>query len=366
MSRIWYRRLIRIGVLIGIGVILLIPYPFSVGGEFRLTPIHQLGIRAQVAGEIESVLVEEGQWVEKDQPLAFLVGREQKKKVEEIEAALDERNARLKLLKEGAKPEEIAKAKQEVNTAAKSLEFSILQADRYEEMFKDKAVSEKDYENILKQRDLDQERLELAKRNLELVESGARDEEIEALEAEIRLLEVNLTHAKKDLQLTTLVSTASGRIITPYLSQTVGHYLSVGDLFAVVEDANTLLAEIEVPEEDITEVKVGARVKLKMWAYPNKSFYGDVITIAPVAYEKSIGRIERTLTEREWRLEREETLREKGKVVRVVVNLSNNDRLLKTDMTGYAKIKCKPRPVVIAFTRWFVRFFLIEIWSWIP
>jgi hypothetical protein len=233
-------------------------------------------------------------------------------------------------------------------------------------MFKDKAVSEKDYENILKQRDLDQERLELAKRNLELVESGARDEEIEALEAEIRLLEVNFTHAKKDLQLTTLVSTASGRIITPHLSQTVGHYLSVGDLFAVVEDANTLLAEIEVPEEDITEVKVGARVKLKMWAYPNKSFYGDVITIAPVAYEKSIGRIERTLTEREWRLEREETLREKGKVVRVVVNLSNNDRLLKTDMTGYAKIKCKPRPVGIAFTRWFVRFFLIEIWSWIP
>ncbi|UCF83503.1 MAG: biotin/lipoyl-binding protein [Desulfobacteraceae bacterium] len=244
MSRIWYRRLIRIGVLIGIGLILLIPYPFSVGGEFRLTPIHQLGIRAQVAGEIESVLVEEGQWVEKDQPLAFLLGREQKKKVEEIEAALDERNARLKLLKEGAKPEEIAKAKQEVNTAAKSLEFSILQADRYEEMFKDKAVSEKDYENILKQRDLDQERLELAKRNLELVESGARDEEIEALEAEIRLLEVNLTHAKKDLQLTTLVSTASGRIITPYLSQTVGPYLSVGDLFAVVEDANTLLAEM--------------------------------------------------------------------------------------------------------------------------
>lgn len=111
-------------------------------------------------------------------------------------------------------------------------------------MFKKKAVSEEDYDNALRQRDLDQERFEFAKKNLELVKSGARDEEIEAIEAGIRRLEVNLAHAKKDLQLTTLVSPADGRIITSYLSQTVGQYLSVGDLFAVVEDARTIIAEI--------------------------------------------------------------------------------------------------------------------------
>jgi multidrug resistance efflux pump len=345
---------------------MLIPYPFTVGGDFRLLPVHQLGIRAQVSGEIKSVLLEEGQLVKKGQPVALLVGREQEKKVEEIKAALDEVKARVELLQEGPKPEEIAKAKQEVRTAAKSLEYSQLQAERYAKMFKDKAVSEKDYENVLRRRDLDRERLELAKKNLELVQSGARDQEIEALEAEVRRLEVDFAHAQEDLRLTTLVSPVDGRLITPYLSQTVGQFLGVGDLFAVVENATTIMAEIRVPEEDAGEVKIGSRVKLKTWTYPNTSFMGNVVVIAPVAYEKSRRRVERTLSEREWRFEQEEILKEKGKVVRVLSELPNSDGLLKTDMTGYAKIECEWKPLVVAFTRWLVRFFLIEVWSWIP
>jgi multidrug resistance efflux pump len=360
------RRLILVGLLTAILLLMLVPYPFTVGGDFQLLPVHQLGIRAQVGGEIKSVLLEEGQLVKKGQPVALLAGREQEKKVEEIKAALDEGKARLELLREGPKPEEIAKAKQEVKTAAKSLEYSQLQAERYAKMFKDKAVSEQDYENVLRRRDLDRERLELSRKNLELVQSGARNQEIDALEAEVRRLEVDLAHAQEDLRLTTLVSPVDGRLITPNLSQSVGQFLGVGDLFAVVENATTIIAEIRVPEKDAGEVRIGSRVKLKTWTYPNTSFMGNVVAIAPVAYEESRRRVERTLSEREWRFEREEILKEKGKVVRVLSELPNSDGLLKTDMTGYAKIECEWKPLVVAFTRWLVRFFLIEVWSWIP
>jgi putative peptide zinc metalloprotease protein len=358
--------LIRGGLLAVIVLILLVPYPFTVGGEIRLLPVHQLGIRVQVPSNIESVLVEEGQWVKKGQPVAVLLGRDQKKRKESARAALDEGKARLCLLREGRKPEEIAKAEQEVKTSAKSLEYSMLQAERYEEMFRHKAASQKDYENVLKVRDVDREQLKLAERNLELVKSGPRDEEIKALEAEVRRLEVELAHAEEDLRLTTLISPIDGRIITPYLSQKKGQYLGVGDLFAVVEDARTIIAEIEVPEEDVGEVRIGARVKLKTWVYSGTTFIGYVTAIAPVAYEKSRHRVERTLSENEWRIEQKEILREKGKVVRLLSELPNPDGLLKTDMTGYAKIECGWKPLGIAFTRWAVRFFMIEVWSWIP
>jgi putative peptide zinc metalloprotease protein len=76
--------------------------------------------------------------------------------------------------------------------------------------------------------------------------------------------------------------------------------------------------------------------------------------------------VSRTLTERELILEENEVLRAKGKVVRVLTELNNSNGLLKTEMTGYAKIECAKRPVVIAFTRWLVRFIMIEVWSWIP
>jgi multidrug resistance efflux pump len=360
------RWLIRGGLLTVIILILLVPYPFTVGGEIRLLPVHQLGIRVQVPSNIESILVEEGQWVKKGQPVAVLLGRDQKKRKESAKAALDEARARLCLLREGPKPEEIAKAEQEVKTSAKSLEYSMLQAGRYEEMFRHKAVPEKDYERVLKVRDVDLEQLKLTERNLELVKSGPRDEEIKALEAEVRRMEVELAHAEEDLRLITLTSPADGRIITPYLSQKVGQFLGVGDLFAVAEDARTIIAEIEVPEEDVGEVRIGARVKLKTWVYPGTTFIGHVTAIAPVAYEKSRHRVERALSENEWRIEQKEILREKGKVVRLLSELPNPDGLLKTDMTGYAKIECGWKPLGIAFTRWAVRFFMIEVWSWIP
>lgn len=360
------RRAVQIGLPIVFILIMLIPYPFTVGGAFRLIPNDQFGIRVQVAGEIKEVFVKEGQDVKKGDPVAVLVGRDQKKRVEEVQASLDQVNARLQLLKEGSKPEEIAKAEQEVATAAKSLEYSQLEANRSEQMFRNNAVSEKDYEYALKQRDLDQEGLKLAEKSLELVKSGARDEAIEALEAEARLLEVNLVHAKEDLQLTTILSLADGKIITPYISQTIGQYFSVGDLFAVVENTDCVIAEIEVFEEDIGEVQIGASTKLRTWAFPNTLFEGKVMSIAPVAYEKSKGRLDRALSEREWRIEQKEILRKEGKVIRVLSDLQNTNGMLKTDMTGYAKIECARRSLGIAFTRWLVRFIFVEVWSWIP
>ncbi len=366
MASLPVRRFIKFGIPILIILVMLIPYPFSVGGDFRIVPENQLGIRAQVAGEIGEVFVTEGEFVEEGQPVAVMVGREQRKTVDEVQASLDEVHARLELLRQGAKTEEIQRAEQEVATAAKSLEYSSLQADRSEGMFKNKAISEQDYENALKQRDLDKEKLELAKKNLELVKSGARDEAIKALEAEERRLQVLFENANEDLKQTTMLSPADGRIITPFVSQTVGQYLQVGDLLAVVEQPGNIIAEIQLSEEDVGEVDVGAETRLKTWAFPHNVYSGKVLAIAPVAFEKSKGRIDRALSEREWRVEQKELIRKKGKVVRIISSMEDPDGLLKTDMTGYGKIRCGWRPVGIAFTRWLNRFIFVEVWSWLP
>jgi hypothetical protein len=198
------------------------------------------------------------------------------------------------------------------------------------------------------------------------VRSGAEDEEIRALEAELKLREVEVAFNEKDMELTQLVSPATGRIITAVPGQAVGQYLEVGDLFAIVEDSSKFIVEIEVTEEDISSVKKDAPVSLKTWVYPTDTFAARVTSIGPVAYEKSKGRVVRALSEREWRVEQEETLRDKGKVIRVLAELPNESGMFKSDMTGYAKISCGRTTVGQAFTRWLVRFLLVEVWSWIP
>jgi putative peptide zinc metalloprotease protein len=358
------RLLFWLGLIVILIIIFLIPYPFEAGGNFKILPINQLSVRAVVSGQIEKVLVKDGQWVEKGQILALLLDKDQKARLDSAKESLAAGQEKLNWMRIGPKPEEVAKAAQEVKLVAKALHYSTIEADRYIKMFREKSVSEEEYMNKLRARDEDRERLALTQKNLALVKVPFRPEEIKAQEAEVRRLEAVLALAEKDLQLTKLLSPIAGRMITAYPLQKVGQYLDVGDLLGVIENAQITIAEIEVPENDITQVKVGARVKLKTWALPTKTFTGKVTQIAPVGHDQKRHRVERVLTEREFRTM--QVIPESDTVIRVLSEFPNTDGLLRTDMSGYAKIRGKWMPLGVAFTRWLMRLLLVEIWSWIP
>jgi len=358
------KRLIGLGVLLLLIIIFFIPYPYDAGGNFWILPTHQLSIRSVVPGEIEEVLVREGEWVQKGQPLALLLDKDQKARLDSAKESLTAAQEKLAMMKKGAKPEEIAKAAQEVKLAQKALQYSSIEADRFIKMFREKSVSELDYLNKLKARDEDRERVILAQKNLDLVKVPFRPEEIRGQEAEVRRLEAGLALAEKNQQLTKICAPAEGRLITAHPLQKAGQYLDVGDLLGVIEDARIIQAEIEVPENDITLVKLGARVKIKTWAIPTKTYAGKVTAIAPAAYNQPRHRVERVLTEKEFRTM--QVLADQGQVIRVISEFPKTDGLLHTDMTGYAKIHAKYMPLGVAYTRWLMRLILVEIWSWLP
>lgn len=356
--------LFRLGMLAIIIIIFFLPYPFEAGGDFKLWPVNQLSIRAVVSGEITKVLVEEGQWVNKGQTLALLLDKDYRARLDISKESLNANLEKLTWMRKGPKPQDVAKAEQEVKLAAKALEYSNVEAKRYTKMYQEKAVSNKDYTDALKARDEDRERLVLAQKNLEVVKNPYRPEEIKAQEAEVRRLEAEVALAEQNLKLTEILSPMEGRLINAEPLQKVGQYLDVGDLLGVVEDARTYIAEIEVPEEDIEEVKPGGKVKLRAWAYPRRTFHGKVTAVAPVGRDESRKRVMRGLTEKEFRTM--QVVPEQGRVIRVLSEFPNPHGLLRTDMTGYAKIEGTWMPLGVAFTRWLVRLVMVEIWSWIP
>jgi multidrug resistance efflux pump len=323
--------------------LLFVPYHYDTGGSFRFLPPTQVAARALVAGEIDQVYVEEGQWVNKDQPLALQSTRVHQKDLDATQASLDEKKAKLALVKSGAKPEQIEKAKQQVDRARVKLEYDTKEANRLKGLYEQGVVSEEDYDNAAKTQDVDREQLEVAKAELKLVMASFRPEEIDALEADVRRLQTEVEYYKQNVGLTKILSPVSGQIVTPYLSMKVGQNLKEGDVFAVIQDAKTIQAEVQVPEGDVSEVSVGAKVKIKTWAYPNNIFTGSVALIAPVAEAQS-----------------------SGNVVRVLTEVSNSNLLLKPEMTGYAKIESDWKPVGVILSRLLYRFFMVEVWYWIP
>jgi biotin carboxyl carrier protein len=114
------------------------------------------------------------------------------------------------------------------------------------------AIAPQEYENALRQRDVDAQRVAEARATLELVRSGARQEQLEAAGAQVRSLEAVVAGYRADVGRTTVVSPIAGRVVTARVEEQVGWYVRPGqrDVIAEIEDGRTMRAEVEVPEED--------------------------------------------------------------------------------------------------------------------
>jgi len=94
----------------------------------------------------------------------------------------------------------------------------------------------------------------------------------------------------------------------------------------------------------IKPVRVGQAVILRAKAYPGQSFRGQVTEIAPavVAADNPMP----------------------TKVVRVRSAIDNPEGLLKTQMTGYAKIECGRHPLLELLWGALINPFRVQVWSW--
>jgi len=369
---LWRRRLARwsLGMLLLGGLLAagFIPYPYQTGGPFKLLPATRLDVRSEIEGLVEKVMVGEGEWVEAGQPIATLVRRNVERNLKATEAQLQEKQATLRLLQAGSRPEEIDKAEKELETARASVAFSKPRADRYARLFADRMVSEQEYENALRQKDTDEHRLAEAEAQVRLVRSGARREEIEAARAEIDSLRALVENFRTDVERTVLTSPIAGRVVTPHVQEMAGAYVKPGqrDLIAQVEDARVLQAEVEIPEEDAASIRLGASVKVVPWSFHDRVFHGTVASVAPVATTTSSTQYDATFSGQAVSAGRMAVTGEGYKVVRVITEIPNAEGLLKSEMTGYAKIAADTRPVWDVLLRPLIRWVRVEVWYWIP
>jgi multidrug resistance efflux pump len=358
-------------VLVAAAVIgvMFIPYPYQTGGPFVLLPAERLDVRAEIEGLVEEILVREGEEVVAGQPVATVSKRLYERNLRATEAQVQEKRAQLALVQAGKKPEEIAAATQAVETARTQYRWTLARAQRYTLLFKDKMISEQENENAQRQKEVDAEQLEQAVANLKVVESGARSEQIQAMEAEIESLTALVQSYRADIEKTVLRSPIDGRVITPRVEELAGIYLKPGqrDLLMQVENARSIRAEIEVPEEDAGDVRIGAPVKVVTWTFADRDFTGEVASIAPIATSNTAEAPESVPSGGESGPGGQVKLSGASwKVVRIVCKIPNEDGVLKADMTGFGKIATRTKPVWDVLFRPIIRWFQVEFWSWIP
>jgi putative peptide zinc metalloprotease protein len=394
-----------LGLAVLLAVLCLGQLERKVTGAFTVLPVHNAEVRAQVEGTIAALHAEEGDAVNAGDLLARLADREARAELRKVEAEIAQQRAQLKLLHAGPRREEIALARQVVETAKtrqahaqkryveathmhterraraeatvkkaqERLKYAqstldMFTALRNQESVSRKELAEAEEQRAVRAKELEEAQAELrlvvvedlaevrrevamaqkvwdeAQGRLQVVLAGSRSEEIEATEAAIARFEAQRRYLEEQLALVQVVSPIAGVITTPKLHEKLGQYVRKGDLIAQVHTLKTVTVEIPIAEKEVADVQRGQRIVLKARAYPWQTFYGEVTAIAPVATRDDTGH--------------------SGRTVAVSTQLDNTALLLKPAMTGHAKILCGKRRIIMLLAQWFARTMRVEFWSW--
>jgi putative peptide zinc metalloprotease protein len=343
--RRWIGRLVMLALLgVAAAALFFVQMQLRVSGEFTVLPVRNAEVRSALEAIVEQVYVDEGSAIHDGDPIVLLSDRDLNAELHMLDAEIEEKQARLRMYQAGPRMEEVQVSITAVEKAGDRLAYTRSQLARSKSLYDDGLLSKDKLEEAEEQVSVRQKELEDAQGRLKVLQAGSRPEEIEAMGAEITRLTANRSYVLEKLRSVHVNSPIAGVVTTPKLKEMIGRQVKKGDLIAQVNSLSTVMVEIAVPEQEISDVKIGQSVVLRARALPDVSFTGSVTSISPTVAIPGEGQIERT--------------------VKVSTLLDNSSFRLKPEMTGNAKILCGRQRLIDLVTRRLSRYLRVEFWSW--
>ena len=292
--------------------------------------------RLSVAGEDLQLLsinplFTEGESVAKGEIIARISSSQTETDMAESRANLDRAQSQLDLLKKGPRPEEISQVEELIRQVRMKLKKSDSDLARSNELAEKGMISTEQLEEVGTGNEILKSQLNLYKKQRKLLKDGARPEEIAIAEAEIRAIQAQLTKLENQVSASNIASPLNGVVTS----------VRTGSVILTVARMDTMRIRIPVPEKEISDVAPGMTVKFKTRSYPGITFEGKITKIAEQAEQGEL-----------------------QPIFVVTAEASNPEGLLKSGMTGHAKIYCGKERAYKIFFRRFVRWFRVEFWGW--
>jgi putative peptide zinc metalloprotease protein len=193
----------------------------------------------------------------------------------------------------------------------------------------------------------DEAQLAVVQRELLAAESSGDQARIGQTEQQARQAQAQLADVRTKLAGLDLRSSIAGIVTTPQVDQKAGIYLHSGETFAEVADLEQLKGRLLVIDRDLQFVRQGSEVKLKLNAFPFRTFTGRITKIMPAA--ATTRPIDELLRPKRYG-------QDLTNYFSVIVTLPNPNGLLREGMTGEAKVYAPARPLVWQWGR--------GLWRW--
>jgi HlyD family secretion protein len=243
--------------------------------------LRQVELAFNNSERIASVLVQEGDRVKRGQVLARLDTGRLEPQVAQAEATAAAQRQAVERLRNGSRPEEIAQARANLESAQADAVNARGQYERRETLAANAVVSQQDLENAKATLDVAEAKRAVNQKALDLAIAGPRKEDIGQAEAELRADEAQSAFLRQEL--------ADAQLVAPVDAVVRTRLMEPGEMASPQKPVFSLAVtdpkwvRAYVAESDLGNLRTGMNASIAIDSFPDRRFNGWVGFVSPVA-----------------------------------------------------------------------------------
>lgn len=286
---------------------------------------HKIQVASKVVGRVAWIGVEKGDKVREGQIIVRLEDDEYRAQLQQAKGQLATLQARLEELENGSRPEEIAVAKANWESAKADLVNAKVNLDRVRNLVAQGVFPKQNLDDAQARFDSQSARVASLERTYELVRIGPRREQIDAVRGQILEAQGRVAYFETTLSNTLIKAPVTGTILERAVEK--GEFVTtsfVGERGAKgyvvsLADLNDLQVELDINQDDFAKLGPKQKGEVTTDAFRDRKYRGFIYEISP------------------------EANRQKA-TVQVKVKVLNPDEFLRPDMNASVAFLAEPKP----------------------
>ena len=247
-----------------------------------VTPIRTSIIGSAVDGRVLQLLVEEGEAVEANQPVARLRTAILEIQLAGAKAELTQLEQRLAELENGATDEEVLQSQARMLAAEASRKFASWDYKRLSELFdKGQVVTENELQKAQSDAEKEEQLYQLANASHKLLIRGPRPEQIAQAKAQLLAQQESIRGIIEQIDRHTLRAPFNGYITVKHSE--IGQWLGKGDPVVEIIQLDKVDVLTHVVTRNIKQLKIGTPVRVEVDGVDSQILTGTVAAVVPQA-----------------------------------------------------------------------------------
>jgi len=250
---------------------------------------HRIEVAAKVIGKVKWIGVEKGDRVQEGQVIVRLEDDEYQAQLQQAKGQLANLDAKLAEAMHGSRPEEVAQAQANLDSAKADMNDAKLSIDRALKLRQEGLTPQQSVDDAQTRYDGAVHRVNSLRKTFELVKLGPRQEEIDSLRGQVEQAKGALAFAETTLANTIIRAPVTGTILEREVEK--GEFVTtsfVGDRGAKgyvvsLADLNDLEVELDIAQNDFAKLHSGQHGTITTDAFPDRKYDGFIKEISPEA-----------------------------------------------------------------------------------